>query len=294
MAFQFKKAERQKQKLRLGITGPSGSGKTEGALALARGLVGPTGRIAVLDTENGSAALYADRFDFEHGMIEPPYATSKYLEGMRAAADAGFDLLLIDSISHQWDGEGGILQRKGSADARPGSNHWTNWGPFTKEHEGFRSAILHYPLHIIVTMRSKQAYQQTESNGRKKVEKLGMQPIQRDGMEYELTLVFDLQMDHRATVSKGRTGGLFEGRSVDLRDPATAKDLRGWLDVGVDAPPPVAKPKPLKERTEVELLETRMKAEAEGRDDVVEKVNAELERRRDASLSELPPELAGK
>ncbi len=232
MAFQFQKAERRKQKLRLGITGPGGSGKTEGALALARGLVGESGKIAVLDTENGSAALYADRFDFQHGPISPPYTTAKFLEGMQAAVEAGFDLLIIDSISHQWDGEGGILQRKDLADARPGANHWTNWGPFTKEHESFRAAILYYPLHIIVTMRSKMAYQQTESGGRKKVEKLGLQPIQREGMDYELTLVFDLQMDHRATVSKERTGGLFDGRSIDLKDPETADSLKSWLEQG--------------------------------------------------------------
>jgi DNA polymerase III delta prime subunit len=242
MSFTFTKAERSKQKLRLAIEGPSGSGKTEGALALARGLVGPAGRIAVLDTENGSAALYSDRYEFDHGIIGPPYLTKKYLEGMAAAAKAGYDALIVDSISPQWDGTGGILQRKDEADSLPGANRFTNWGPFSKEHEAFRAAILNFPKHIIVTMRSKMAYTQTERDGRKKVEKLGLQPQQRDGLEYEFTLVLSVGMDHRAIASKDRTA-LFEVEAggtpapVDLRDPDVVDRLRDWLDSGKEPEP---------------------------------------------------------
>src|SRR5690606_1739204 len=151
--------------------------------------------------------------------IRPPYLTAKYLEAIEAAIANGYQALVIDSISHQWDGEGGILQRKEEADQVPGSNHWTNWGPFTREHNRFRSAILNCPIHLIVTLRSKMAYTQSDSGGKKKIEKLGMQPIQREGMEYEFTVTFDLAMTHRATsggaAGKDRTG-LFDGKQTDL------------------------------------------------------------------------------
>ena len=232
----FKKATRTAQKLKIGIAGPTGSGKTDGALSLALALAAG-GRIAVADTENGSASLYADRYDFDTLDIQPPYLTRKYLDAMQAAVEGGYAVLVIDSLSHQWDGEGGILQRKTQADAKPGSNTWTNWGPFTKEHEEFKAAILHAPLHIIATMRSKMAYQQTENGGKKRVEKLGLQPIQREGMEYEFALAFDLAMDHLADASKDRTR-LFDGRRVDLRDPATGKALLAWLADAAPVPTP--------------------------------------------------------
>lgn len=233
----FKKAERKAAKLKINVQGPSGSGKTMGALALAKGLA-PTGKIAVIDAENGSASLYADDYAFDTLDIRPPYLTKKYMAAIRAAIDAGYEVIVIDSISHQWDGEGGILQRKDEADARPGSNHWTNWGPFTKEHNEFRALLLSAPVHIITTMRSKMAYTQSEANGKKKVEKLGLQPIQRDGMEYEFTLSFDVGMDHRAQVSKNRTP-LFKEESVDLLDAEVPASLLGWLGT---APSPAPAP----------------------------------------------------
>lgn len=241
MANPFQKASRQQQPLRIAISGPSGSGKTHGALALARNLVGPGGSVAVIDTEAGSASLYADRAEFDVLNIRPPYLTTKYLEAIEAAIANGYQALVIDSISHQWDGEGGILQRKEEADAVPGSNHWTNWGPFTKEHNRFKSAILNCPIHLIVTLRSKMAYAQSENGGKKKVEKLGLQPIQREGMEYEFTVTFDVGMNHRASAGgaagKDRTG-LFDGKQVDLSSPATAKAFLDWLATSEPPPPP--------------------------------------------------------
>lgn len=238
MGLTFQKAVRRRIPLKIGIAGPSGSGKTLGALALARRLM-PAGRIAVVDTENGSASLYADECSFEVLELRPPYLTKKYLEAMDAALEAKFDLLIVDSISHQWDGEGGILQRKEQADAR-GGNHFSNWAPFTKEHNAFRSRLLNYPIPLLATMRSKQAYQVEENGGKKAApKKLGLQPIQREGMDYEFTVCFDLQMDHRATTSKDRTK-LFTGQLVDLLDPATADAIKAWHERGEEVAPGAA------------------------------------------------------
>lgn len=224
---QFQKAERTQAKLKLGIQGPSGSGKTDGALAIARAIVGPAGKIALADTENGSASLYADRYDFDTLSIQPPYLSAKYEEAIDAAVAADYGALVIDSISHQWDGDGGILARKEATDAR-GGNSWTNWRAFTKEYNQFVGKILSAPLHIIVTMRSKQDYVlEANDKGKQAPKKVGMKAIQREGAEYELTVNFDVQMDHRAKASKDRTG-LFGDHLWDLRDPKTAKILLDW------------------------------------------------------------------
>lgn len=228
MTIQFKKAERSQSKLKLGIQGPSGSGKTDGALAIAHGLAGPTGRIAVADTENGSASLYSDRYDFDALNIEPPYLSSKFGAVIDAAVDAGYDVLILDSISHQWEGEGGVLSRKEAVDAH-GGNSYTNWSKFTKEHNEFVGKILSAPIHIIATMRSKQDYVlEANEKGKQAPRKVGMKAIQREGAEYQFTVNLDVQMDHRAKASKDRTN-LFGDALWDLRDPKTSKMIVDWL-----------------------------------------------------------------
>lgn len=222
----FIKATRRAVRPKLGISGPSGSGKTKGALALAT-VLAQGGKVALLDTENGSASLYADQYAFETIQIDPPYLTEKYAAGVKAAIAGAYTVLVIDTISHQWDGDGGILQRKEETDAR-GGNHFSNWEPFSKEHNQFRALILHAPFIVISTMRSKMAYSQ-EANGKKtEIKKLGLQPIQREGFEYEFTLCFDVQMDHKAAASKDRTE-LFDKGLHDLLDPKVPQRLLAWL-----------------------------------------------------------------
>lgn len=222
----FKKATRHAVKLKLAVQGPSGSGKTLGALALAKALAGG-GRIAVIDTENGSASLYAERFDFDVLELHPPYTSLAYLTAIEEAAKAEYPVVVIDSLSHQWAGEGGILSRKEDADKR-GGNQFTNWQPFSKEHEGFKAGLLSAPIHIVATLRTKQEYALKSEGGKTKPKKLGMAPIQREGMEYEFTLVWELQMDHRAAASKDRTSLFTEGL-VDLLDPKVPQRLLAWL-----------------------------------------------------------------
>jgi hypothetical protein len=232
----FRRATREQVKLKIGVQGPSGSGKTLGALALAFGLA-PNGKVAVVDTENGSASLYADRYSFDVLELNPPYTSKRYLDALTEAAEAGYEVVILDSISHQWAGEGGILDRKSVMDARPGSNSYTNWAGFTKEHEEFKARILNAPVHVIATLRAKQDYiVETNERGKAQPKKVGLAPVQREGMEYEFSVVFELQMDHKASVSKDRTG-LFQEDIVDLLDKTVTKRIREWLASGKAASP---------------------------------------------------------
>jgi hypothetical protein len=238
---QARKAEKRQVKLKLGIQGPSGSGKTEGALALATNLW-PDAKILVVDTENESASLYADRYNFDTIPLDPPFETTRYEYCVDYAVENGYDVLIVDSVSHQWDGEGGILRRKEELDRRPGANSWANWAMFTPEHQHFIETIKQAKLHIIATIRSKQDYVLEQNDkGKSKPVKMGMAPIQREGFDYEFSLIFDVQMDHKATVSKNRTG-LFENKVVDLTDKKVAKQLREWLDSGKPADAPADAP----------------------------------------------------
>jgi hypothetical protein len=242
MTIQFQKAERTQRKFKIGLQGPSGSGKTLGALALAQQLVGPAGRIALADTEGGSASLYADRFNFDTIGMQPPYLSSSYKAVMKAAADAGYDILIIDSLSHQWAGEGGILSRKEAADAR-GGNSFTNWARFTPEQEEFKAAIVNAPIHIIGTLRTKQDYVlEAGSGGKQTPKKVGMAAIQREGMEYELDVNFELQMDHKAIASKDRFDLFPTTEMVDMLDGTVGTRLRAWMASGKAVPEPTKEP----------------------------------------------------
>lgn len=200
----FKKAERKQSKLRLALSGASGSGKTIGALMIAKGL---GGSIAVLDTENGSASLYADMFDFDVVNLAPPFNPERFIEVIKAAEKAGYDTLIIDSSTHEWSGTGGCLEIVDNlAKAKFRGNSWSAWSEVTPRHRAFVDAMLQSKMHIITTMRSKTETAQVEVNGKKQVQKLGMKTEQRDGIEYEFTVCLDLVHDSNyAMVSKDRT-----------------------------------------------------------------------------------------
>jgi hypothetical protein len=235
--MKIQKAQRKSVKIKLAITGPSGAGKTMSSLLLAKGLC-PEGRILVIDSEDGSSNLYADHqltagINFDVLEIEAPYTIDKYLKALELGQKEKYDVIIIDSISHAWAGEGGLLEKKSALDTR-GGNSYTNWGSITKEQEKFKSKMVHSDTHLIVTMRSKQDYI-TEINDRGKTapKKVGLAPIQRDGMEYEFTTVFDCDMGHNFSVSKDRTG-LFEG-CVEKVTVKTGETLREWLTSGKPA-----------------------------------------------------------
>ena len=232
----FRKAERRKAKLRLGLVGPAGSGKTYGALLVAMGL---GGKIAMIDTENGSGDLYAGLGDYDVCTLSAPYEVQKYLATIKDAERAGYDVLIIDSLSHAWAGEGGLLDQQGKiADAGRG-NSYTAWRQVTPWHNKLVEAMLSSSCHIIATMRAKTEYVMEENErGKKEPRKVGMAPVQRDGMDYEFGVVFDLAANHSAQVSKDRTS-LFDGRVFQL-SRETGETLRAWLETGAEPPAPPA------------------------------------------------------
>lgn len=226
----FRKAERKKAKLRLGITGPAGSGKTFSALIIAQGL---GGRIALIDTEHGSGELYAHLCDYDVATLAPPFTPDRYTALIKEAENAGYANVIIDSISHAWAGEGGLLEMKDKI-AKTQNNSFSAWREVTPKHNALVEAMLQSPCHIIATMRSKQEYLiTTDDRGRTSVKKVGMAPIQRDGMEYEFTVFFDLNIDHLATATKDRTS-LFNDITPFTPAVETGKVLLEWLESGID------------------------------------------------------------
>lgn len=230
--MKFEKATRKKARLRLALTGPSGSGKTYSALLIAKGI---GGKVAVIDTEKGSASLYSDVTNFDVLELEPPFSPERFIEAIQSAECAGYDTLIADSITHEWSGVGGCLElvdTVGKAKFR--GNTWSAWSEINPRHRLFLDAILRSPMHIIATMRSKTETAQVEENGRKKVAKLGMKSEQRDGVEYEFTTVLDLVHEtHHANATKDRTG-LFSNADPEVLSEDTGKKLLNWLDSGID------------------------------------------------------------
>lgn len=229
--MEIRKAERKKAKLRLGIAAPSGAGKTFSALMLAFGL---GGKVGLIDTEHGSGDLYAHLGDYDIIGIEAPYTVAKYTEALKAFEEAGYAVVIIDSLSHAWAGDGGLLDKQGKIADR-GTNSFAAWRTITPEHNALVDAMLRSPAHIIATMRSKQEYVlETNDKGKQTPKKVGMAPVQREGMEYEFTVMLDVDMHHIASASKDRTG-LFDGQFFKI-DRDTGSRLLAWLETGTDAP----------------------------------------------------------
>jgi hypothetical protein len=229
--MQIRKAERKKAKLRLGIAAPSGAGKTYSALLLAFGL---GGKVGLIDTEHGSGDLYAHLGDYDIIGIEAPYTVAKYTQAIKAFEDAGYTTIIIDSLSHAWSGDGGLLDKQGKMADR-GTNSFAAWRTITPEHNALVDAMLKSPCHIIATMRAKQEYVlETNAAGKQQPKKVGMAPVQREGMEYEFTVMLDVDMNHIASASKDRTS-LFDGRFFKISEQ-TGDELSKWLETGTEAP----------------------------------------------------------
>lgn len=235
----FQKATKKQSRLRLALIGPSGSGKTYSALSIAQGL---GEKIAVIDTERGSASKYSDTFQFD--VLEPEtFAPDVYVSAIQAADAEGYDVLIIDSLSHAWCGKGGALEMVDDAARRSKSgNTFAAWRDVTPQHNRLVDAILQSSCHIIVTMRSKTEYIM-EDNGKGKMtpKKVGLQPIQRDGLEYEFDVVCDVDLDHYLTVSKTRCAHL-DRAVIDRPGAALGQTLKAWLTDGAPMPEPKAQP----------------------------------------------------
>lgn len=235
----FRKAERKSVKLKILIEGPSGSGKTFGSLCVATKM--SPGKVAFIDSEKDRSEYYADQFNFDKVSIEDANP-AKYIEAIKAAAEAGYEFVIIDSLSHAWQN---VLERKEKFDKQnPKNNQWTSWGPFTKEWDALVRCILDTNIHVIATTRSKQAHEQSvDANGKKSVVKLGLQAQIRDGTDYEFALVFKLSESHFASVSKDNTGLFGDPNTVwDLRDSKIPQSLAAWLKSGKEFIPSPPKP----------------------------------------------------
>jgi len=227
----FTLAKRTDSFIKLALSGPSGSGKSYSALRLTRGLIGPTGKFAYIDTENGSAKLYSSLTEFYHYDLTPPYECKKFMEAIKQAEKSSFDAVIIDSLSHLWTG---TLDYKSNLD-RKGGNSFSNWNDAGKHFNEVMQAILQAKIHVIACLRVKTEYLvQEETNSKGKVvqvpKKVGTSPVIREGIDYELSLVLDLGMDHYATTAKDRTG-LFVDKTFLITEE-TGEQIAHWLQNG--------------------------------------------------------------
>jgi len=226
----FTKAVKDVTKHRIAITGPAGSGKTWTSLLLATNF---GGKVALADTEFHSAANYAHKFNFDTMLIEPPYTVKKYNRAIDIAVKGGYSTLILDSISHMWDGEGGLLEESAAVSSRPGYNKFSAWSVISPEYKKFLAHMMSAPIHMIHTIRSKTDWLIDKNpDGSMKIQKVGLAPTQRKGIEYEYTFVFDMDVQHRAVVSKQRAEEI-EGFSPIVpmtMDEKIAKKLMDWLE----------------------------------------------------------------
>ncbi len=223
----LKQSERKQVKLRLGISGASGFGKTKSALLLAYGMTNDWSKVAVIDTENSSASLYSDLGNFNVLDLNPPYSPERYIEAMEVCEKSDISVIILDSITHEWNGTGGCLDIQEKLGGR-----FQDWAIVTPRHQAFINKILQSTCHVITTTRRKIEYDiDRDANGKLKVQKLGTKEITKEGFEYELTVNFELINDnHLARASKDRTG-LFMNKPEFVITPAVGKRILAWCDM---------------------------------------------------------------
>lgn len=252
MAMQFQKASKAQAKARIALIGPSGSGKTLSLLRIMRGIVGPLGKIAVIDSERGSASKYAglvidDQPPIEFDVLNlDTFSPVTYCQAIAAADAAGYDATIIDSLSHAWMGKDGALEQVDKAAKRSQSgNNFAAWRDVTPMHNQLVDAMLHSRAHLGVTMRSKTEYviEKDERTGKSVPRKIGTAPIQRDGLEYEFDVVADMDLANNLLVSKTRCPAL-RGAVVSMPSEELGQRIGAWLSDGIiEAPPPKPEPK---------------------------------------------------
>jgi|WetSurSiteA1Bulk_404760.scaffolds.fasta_scaffold00445_6 hypothetical protein len=277
MALQLKKAQRSQAYIKVGISAPSGGGKTVSALLLGYGLLKEAhpdwtnaevwAHIAVIDTENGSGELYVNSNisgtkigEYNAITLTAPFEADKYTQAIDLCQEAGMEVCIIDSATHLWSGEGGLLEQQSNAAKRTG-NSYTAWRDITPQHNRFVESMLQSPMHVIATMRAKQEYVQEkdEKAGKSIVRKLGMEPEQRKGMEYEFTIFFEIDAEHVAKGTKDRTS-MFDQRYFTIT-PKTGQEIMKWLAGSTEEPTKViaeshkADPAKAKENVNNQIIE---------------------------------------
>ncbi len=234
MSILFQPATKEAAKARIALTGPSGSGKTYTALALGFGL---GEKVAVIDTERGSASKYVGRNGWQFDTVQPAsYSPLSLVDILAAAAGADYPVVVIDSLSHYWMGADGMLEQ---VDRRGGSNKFTSgWKVVGPEEKRMLDAILAYPGHVIATLRTKTDYVlETNDRGKQEPKRVGLKPIQREGIEYEFDLIGDMDRDNILTVTKTRMETVEVGATIPRPGVELAKQIVAFCSEGSPVPP---------------------------------------------------------
>ena len=223
--MQLRQSERKQAKIKMALQGSAGSGKTFSSLLLAKGLTnGDFSKVAIIDTENGSADLYAHLGNYNVVSLKPPFTPQQYVDAITLCENSGMEVIIIDSISHCWDY---LLDYHSSL----AGNSFTNWAKIKPLEKQFVDKILQSNAHIIATMRTKQDYVLNQKDGKMIPEKVGLKAVQRDGLDYEFTLVFDVDIKHFAVSSKDRTE-LFMGKPEFQITEQTGVKILNWCNSG--------------------------------------------------------------
>jgi hypothetical protein len=222
-------AQRHQVKLRLGLSGASGFGKTYSALILAYGITNDWSKIAIIDTENGSASLYSHLGGYNVLTLTEPFTPERYIQAIETCELSNIEVVIIDSISHEWNGKNGCLEIHESLGGK-----FSDWAKVSPRHQAFIDKILNSSCHIITTVRRKVDYSmETDKSGKSKVIKHGTKEVTREGFEYELTVNFELINDkHLVKSSKDRTG-LFSESPEFIISTQTGKKLIEWCNSGI-------------------------------------------------------------
>jgi hypothetical protein len=240
----FVKATKNKLKARVALDGPSGAGKSLSSLYLARALAGPDGKIAAIDTERGSLRLYSDKVDFDVLELTPDtdggFSPVNYVKAIKEAEKASYDVIVIDSLTHAWEGEGGALDMVDQAAARIKGNSYAAWRNVTPMHRELFDTILQSKCHIVATMRSKMDYIMEKDGDKTTITKVGLAPIQRAGTEYEFTLVGDMDVQHKLIITKSRCD-MMADKVVTKPGVEFWIPFVEWLDSGEKAPDRIVK-----------------------------------------------------
>ena len=224
--MELRKSERKRAKIKMALQAPSGAGKTYSSLLLAEGLVGgDLSKVAIIDTENGSADLYAHLGSYNVVSLSN-YSPEEYVKAIEICEQADMEVIIIDSLSHSWDF---LLEYHSSLSG----NSFTNWSKITPRHKSLITKILQCDVHVIATMRTKQDYVLNQKDGKYIPEKVGLKAVQREGMDYEFTLVLDIDVKHMASSSKDRTG-LFMDKEAFKISTSTGKEILDWCNSGTN------------------------------------------------------------
>lgn len=225
--MQLRQSERKKAKIKMALQGSAGSGKTYSSLLLAQGLAnGGFSKVAIIDTENGSADLYAHLGNYNVLTLTPPFTPEKYIQALELCIKSKMEVIILDSLSHCWDF---LLEHHASL----AGNSFQNWSKITPRLKALVDALLQAEAHIVATMRTKQEYVLNQKEGKYVPEKVGLKAVQRDGLDYEFTLVFEVDIKHFAIASKDRTG-LFINKPEFVINSATGKKILEWCNSGTN------------------------------------------------------------